>query len=87
MKNSPKPRKKQKVTAMLWYSQGDAATKAGAEVVDGGGAPKLDDARKTKHKGTKGKRRNDPSVLFMRQGTGLRCENQGTVGLEMKLSP
>ena len=56
MKNSPEPRKKQKVATMLWYSQGDAAAKVGAEVVDGGGAPKLDDARKTKQKGTKGKR-------------------------------
>ena len=25
MKNSPEPRKKQKVAAMLWYNQGDAA--------------------------------------------------------------
>ena len=57
MKNSPEPRKKQKVPAMLWYSQGDAAAKVGAEVVDGGGAPKLDDARKTKQKGTKGKKK------------------------------
>ena len=57
MKNSPEPRKKQKVTAMLWYNQGDAAAKVGAEVVDGGGAPKLDDARKTKQKGTKGKKK------------------------------
>ena len=48
MKNSPKPRKKQKVAAMLWYNQGDAAAKVGAEVVDGGGAPKQDEARKTK---------------------------------------
>ena len=48
MKNSPEPRKKQKVAAMLSYSQGDAAAKVGAEVVDGGGAPKLDDAGKTK---------------------------------------
>ena len=42
MKNSPKLRKKQKVAAMLWYNQGDAAAKVGAEVVDSGGAPKLD---------------------------------------------
>ena len=40
MKNSPEPRKKQKVAAMLWYNQGDAAAKVGAEVVDGGGALK-----------------------------------------------
>ena len=86
MKNSLEPRKKQKVAAMLWYNQGDAAAKVGAEVVDGGGAPKLDDAGKTKQKGTKGKR-NDPSVLFIRQGIGVRRENQGTVGLETKLSP
>ena len=57
MKNSPKPRKKQKVAAMLWYNQGDAAAKVGVEVVDGGGAPKLDDAGKTKQKGTKGKKK------------------------------
>ena len=48
MKNSLELRKKQKVAAMLWYSQGDAAAKVGAEVVDGSGAPKLDDAGKTK---------------------------------------
>ena len=57
MKNSPEPRKKQKVAAMLWYNQGDAAAKVGAEVVDGGGAPMLDDAGNTKQKGTKGKRK------------------------------
>ena len=57
MKNSPEPRKKQKVAAMFWYNQGDAAAKVGAEVVDGGGAPKLDDAGKTKQKGTKGKKK------------------------------
>ena len=57
MKNSPEPRKKQKVAAMLWYNQGDAATKVGAEVVDGGRAPNLDDAGKTKQKGTKGKKK------------------------------
>ena len=57
MKNSLEPRKKQKVAAMLWYNQGDAAAKVGAEVVDGGGAPKLDDAGKMKHKGTKGKKK------------------------------
>ena len=57
MKNSPEPRKKQKVAAMLWYNQADAAAKVGAEVVDGGGAPKLDNARKMKQKGTKGKKK------------------------------
>ena len=57
MKNSPEPRKKQKVAAMLWYNQGDAAAKVGAEVVDGGGAPKLDDTGKTKQKGMKGKKK------------------------------
>ena len=71
---------------MLWYNQGDAAAKVGAEVVDGGGAPKLDDAGKTKQKGMKGKR-NDPSVLFIRQGTCARRGDHGTVGLETKLSP
>ena len=57
MKNSPEPRKKQKVAAMLWYNQGDAAAEVGAEVVDGGGALKLDNAGKTKQKGTKGKKK------------------------------
>ena len=45
------------VAAMLWYNQGDAAAKVGAEFVDGGGAPKLGDAGKTKQKGTKGKKK------------------------------
>ena len=79
-------RKTRKVAAVLWCAQVDAAAKVDAEVDSGGGAPKLGDARKTKHKGTEGKR-NDPSVLFIRQGTGVRRENQGTVGLEMKMSP
>ena len=57
MKNSLEPRKKQKVAAMLWYNQGDATAKVGAEVINGGGAPKLDDAGKTKQKGTKGKKK------------------------------
>ena len=57
MNNSPEPRKKQKVAVMLWYNQGDAAAKVGAEVVDGGATPKLDDAGKTKQKGTKGKKK------------------------------
>ena len=57
MKNSPEPRNKQKVAAMLWYNQGDAAAKVGAQVVDGCGAPKLDDAGKTKQKGMKGKKK------------------------------
>ena len=57
VKNSPEPRKKQKVAAMLWYNQGDAAAKVGAEVVDAGGAPKLDVGRKTKQKGMKGKKK------------------------------
>ena len=51
----PELRKKWKVAAVLWYAQGDAAAKVGAEVHGGGGAPKLGDARKTKHKGTEGK--------------------------------
>ena len=33
-------RKKRKVAAVLWYAQGDAAAKVGAEVDGGGGAPK-----------------------------------------------
>ena len=43
------------IRVMLWYNQGDAAAKVGAEVVYSGGALKLDDAGKTKQKGTKGK--------------------------------
>ena len=42
---------------MLWYNQGDAVAKVGAEVVDGGGAPKLDDTGKTKQKGMKEKKK------------------------------
>ena len=53
----PELRKKRKVAAMLWYAQVDAAAKAGAEVDGGGGALKLGDARKTKQKGTKGKKK------------------------------
>ena len=53
----PELRKKRKVAAVLWYVQGDAAAKVGAEVVDGGGAPKLDDAGKTKQKDMKGKKK------------------------------
>ena len=85
MKNSPEPRKKQKVAAMLWYNQGDAAAKVGAEVVDGGGAPKLDDAGKTKQKGTKGEKRNDPLVLFIRQKD--MCQARQSRGHETELSP
>ena len=36
----PELRKKRKVAAVLWYVQGDAAAKVGAEVDGGGGAPK-----------------------------------------------
>ena len=42
---------------MLWNNQGDAAAKVGAEVVNGSGAPKLNNAGKTKQKGTKGKKK------------------------------
>ena len=57
MKDLPELRKKRKVAAMLWYTQGDAAAKVGAEVDSGGRAPKLGGARKTKQKGTKGKKK------------------------------
>ena len=53
----PELRKKRKVAAVLWYAQLDAAAKAGAEVVGGGGVLKLGDARKKKQKGTKGKKK------------------------------
>ena len=56
VKNSPEPRKKQKVAAMLWYNQGDAAAKVGAEVVDGGGAPKLDDTGEGEAEGHEGEK-------------------------------
>ena len=46
-----------KVAAMLWCAQVDAADKVEAEVDGGGGALKLGDARKTKQKGPKGKRK------------------------------
>ena len=42
--------------AVLWTDQGDAVAKVGAEVVNGGGALKLDDAGKTKQKGMKWKK-------------------------------
>ena len=57
VKNSPEPRKKQKVTAMLWCAQVDAVAKVDAEVDGGGGAPKLGNARKMKQKGKKGKKK------------------------------
>ena len=41
-------RKTRKVAAMLWCAQVDGAAKVDAEVDRGGGAPKLDDAGKTK---------------------------------------
>ena len=46
MKNSLEPRKKQKVAAMLWYNQGDAAAKVDEDVElcccgGGGGARAL----------------------------------------------
>ena len=50
-------RKTRKVAAMLWCAQVDAPTKVDAEVDGGGGAPKLGNARKTKRKGTEGKRK------------------------------
>ena len=46
-----------KVAATFWCAQVDAAAKDEAEVDGGGGAPKLDDAGKTKQKGTKGKKK------------------------------
>ena len=76
-----------KVAAMFWCAQVDAAAKDDAEVNSGGGALKQGSARKTKKKGPKGKKGNDLLGLFIRQGTCVRRENQGTVGLETKLSP
>ena len=79
-------RKKRKVAAVLWCVQGDAAAKVGAEVDGSDGAPKLGDTRKMKQKGTKGKR-NDPSVLFIKQGTWVTRKNQGAASLQTELSP
>ena len=49
--------KMQNDTAVLWCAQVDAAAQDEAEVDGGGGALKLGDARKTKQKGKKGKRK------------------------------
>ena len=59
---------------MLWYNQGDAAAKVGAEVVDGGGAPKLDDAGKTKQKGTKGKKKWPFGPIYKARDRGFENE-------------
>ena len=83
----PELRKTLKATAVLWCVQGDAAAKVGAEVDGGGGAPKTGRHEEEEAEGHEGGKRNDPSVLFIRQGTCVRRENQGIVGLEMKLSP
>ena len=53
----PQLRETRKVAAVLWCAQVDAAAKVGAEADGGGGALKLDDMRKTKQKGTKGKKK------------------------------
>ena len=53
----PELRKERKVAVVLWYDQVDAAAKVGAKVDGGGGASKRGDARKTKQKGTKGKKK------------------------------
>ena len=57
MEDLPELRKTRKVAAMLWCAQVDAAAKVEAEVDGGGGALKSGDARKTKQKGKKGKRK------------------------------
>ena len=46
-----------KVASVLWCAQVDAAAKVDAEVDSGGGALKMGDARKTKRKGTEGKKK------------------------------
>ena len=50
-------RKTRKVATVFWCAQVDAVAKVDAEVDGGGGAPKLGDARKTKHKGTEGEKK------------------------------
>ena len=57
MEDLPELRKTRKVAAMLWCAQVDAAAKVEEEVDGGGGALKSGDARKTKQKGKKGKRK------------------------------
>ena len=81
----PELRKKRKVAAVLWYVQGDAAAKVGAEVDGGGGAPKT--GRHEEAEGHEGEKRDDPSVLFIKQGTWVRRENQGAASLETERSP
>ena len=53
----PELRETRKAAAVLWCAQVDAAAKVDVEVDSGGGAPKLGDTRKTKHKGTEGKKK------------------------------
>ena len=52
----PELRKKRKVAAVLWYAQGDAAAKVGAEVDGGGGAPKTGRREKDEAEGHKGEK-------------------------------
>ena len=79
----PGLRKTRKVAAVLWCVQVDAAAKVGAEVDGGGGAPRMATRGRRSRRAWRGKR-NDPLVLFIRQGTCVRRENQETVGLETK---
>ena len=65
----PELRKKRKVAAVLWYVQGDAAAKVGAEVDSGGGALKTGRREEDEAEGVGGKEKgNDPSVLFIKKG-------------------
>ena len=80
-------RKKRKVAAVLWCVQGDAAAKVGAEVDGGGGAPKTGRREEDEAEGHGGGKRHDPSVLFIKQGTWVRRENQGAASLETERSP
>ena len=83
MKNSPEPRKKQKVAAMLWCAQVDAAAKVEAEVDGGGGAPRL--ATRGRRRRHEGEKRNDPSVLFIRRKN--MCQARQSRGHETELLP
>ena len=80
-------RKKRKIAVVLWCVQGDAAAKVGAEVDGGGGAPKTGRREEEEAEGHEEEKRNDPSVLFIKQGTRIRRENQGAASLETELSP
>ena len=71
---------------MLWCTQDDAAAKVEAEVDGGGGALKLGDARKTKQKGPKGKRKVMTLRSYLKgKRTCVRHDNQGATKQSCRL--